>query len=83
MPEKWADASFANLRAEGGFLVSAVRKNRKTTSFNITAAKTGKLRIKDNFDGNEPKWNVKGVTKTGDVYEVNLIKGQKLQAVLN
>lgn len=79
-PKKWADASFINLRAEGGFVVSAVRKNHKTASFSITAGKSGKLRIKDNFEGSTPKWNVKSVNKTGDVYEVNLSKGQTLQA---
>jgi alpha-L-fucosidase 2 len=83
MPKKWADASFTNLRAEGGFIVSAVRKNNKTTSFSITAAKSGKLRIKDNFDGRAPKWNLKGITKAGDVYELNLNKGQKLIASFN
>jgi len=30
MPNNWQDASFENLRAEGGFLVSAVYKNGKT-----------------------------------------------------
>jgi len=83
MPKKWADASFTNLRAEGGFMVSAIRKNNKTASFSITAAKSGKLRIKDNFDGRVPKWNLKGITKAGDVYELNLNKGQKLIASFN
>ncbi|MBB2147991.1 glycosyl hydrolase family 95 catalytic domain-containing protein [Pedobacter gandavensis] len=81
MPKKWADASFTNLRAEGGSLVSGARKNNQTVSFSITAGRKGKLRIKDNFDGRVPKWNVKKVLKTGDVYEVNLEKGQKLKAV--
>lgn len=79
-PKKWADASFTNLRAEGGYKVSATRKNNMTISFSITAAKSGKVRIKDNFGGRTPKWNTKNVTKTGDVYEVNLAKGQKLSA---
>lgn len=30
MPDDWKDASFYNLRAEGGFLISAKRTNRKT-----------------------------------------------------
>lgn len=83
MPRKWADASFTDLRAEGGHLVSAWRKNNKTMSFRITAGRTGKLSIKDNFNGAIPKWNLKGVTKAGDIYEVNLNKGQILKASLN
>ncbi|SMO48816.1 glycosyl hydrolase family 95 catalytic domain-containing protein [Solitalea koreensis] len=81
MPQKWANASFTNLRAEGGYKVSAVRKNNKTTGFSIIPGKTGTVRIKDNFDGRTPKWNVKNVNKTGDIYEVHLIKGQKLKAL--
>ncbi|SMD09180.1 glycosyl hydrolase family 95 catalytic domain-containing protein [Pedobacter nyackensis] len=80
MPKKWANASFTNLRAEGGFKVSAVWKNNKAVSFSITAAHPRKVRIKDNFNGATPKWSVKGVTKTGDVYEVKMSKGQKLVA---
>lgn len=83
MPKKWADASFTDLRAEGGHLVSAIRKNNKTTSFRITAGRTGKLRIKDNFNGIQPVWNVKSVAKVGAAYEVTLNKGQTLKATLN
>ncbi|SHE54766.1 glycosyl hydrolase family 95 catalytic domain-containing protein [Pedobacter caeni] len=82
-PEKWKDVSFTDLRAEGGYLVSAVRKTNKTASFSITATRSAKLRIKDNFGGRAPIWNVKGVRKTGDVYEVNLNKGQQLKASFN
>ncbi|WP_449436593.1 glycosyl hydrolase family 95 catalytic domain-containing protein [Pedobacter steynii] len=80
VPQKWSNASFNDLRAEGGYKVSAIRKNNQTVSFSITAAKKGKVRIKDNFNGREPKWSVKNVNKTGDVYEVNLVKGEKISA---
>lgn len=80
MPKKWADAAFTNLRAEGGFIVSAVRKNNKTERFNITASIAGILRIKDNFDGAVPKWNTNKVSKIGDIYEINVKKGQTVEA---
>ncbi len=79
-PEKWADASFNNLRAEGGYQVSAIRKSSKTVWFSISAGKTGIVRIKDNFNGQLPKWNIPNVKKKGNVYEANLAKGQKLEA---
>lgn len=79
-PKKWGDASFANLRAEGGYKVSATRKNGKITWFNITANKTGTVRIKDDFQGVKPKWNAENVQKNGDVYEMKLNKGQTLEA---
>jgi len=81
-PEKWSDVSFSDLRAEGGFKVSAIRENGKTTWFTIVANRKGKVRIKDNFGGRTPKWNVTGVRKTGDIYEADLDKGQKLEAII-
>jgi alpha-L-fucosidase 2 len=79
-PEKWADVAFANLRAEGGYTVSATRKNNLTVQFSIVATQPGTVRIKDNFNGRKPRWNIKNVRKAGDIYEVNLAKGQKLTA---
>lgn len=81
VPEKWADASFTDLRAEGGYKVSAVRRNNVTIGFSIIATKGGKVRIMDNFNGRKPKWSIGGVNKTGDIYEVNLAKGKKISAV--
>ncbi|TDE30382.1 hypothetical protein E0I61_05145 [Flavobacterium ranwuense] len=80
-PKKWADASFNDLRAEGRYKVSASQKNNKITWFSITANKVGTVRIKDNFQGQKPKWSLKNVQKNGNVYEVKLAKGQKLEAV--
>lgn len=80
VPREWADASFSDLRAEGGYKVSAVRKNNRTTWFSIVAGKAGTVRIKDNFDGRTPVWNVKGVEKTGDIFYVRVERGQKLEA---
>lgn len=37
IPKKWEDVSFANLRAEGAFLVSAMRKNGRTAFVTITS----------------------------------------------
>jgi alpha-L-fucosidase 2 len=82
-PKKWANASFRNLRAEGGYKVSATRKNNKTIWFSITAGKTGIVRIKDNFNGQKPRWNLPNVQKQGNVYQVNLAKGQVLEGIFN
>jgi alpha-L-fucosidase 2 len=79
-PQKWGDASFTDLRAEGGYKVSASRKNNRTVWFTITSNREGVVRIKDDFQGQKPKWNLNFVKKNGDVYEVKLAKGQKLEA---
>lgn len=81
VPKKWADVSFNNLRAEGGYKVSASKKDNKIVWFSIVAAKTGITRIKDTFEGQIPKWNLKKVIKDGELYKVKLFKGQKLEAV--
>ena len=78
-PDQWADVSFSNLRAEGGYCVSATRKNNKLVELSITAGKAGLLRIKDNFDHQHPHWNLHNLKKTGNIYELMLKKGQTLK----
>jgi alpha-L-fucosidase 2 len=48
---KERDAQFANLRAQGGFLVSAEQKGGSVTQVEITATAGGKLRLLDPWTG--------------------------------
>lgn len=80
-PWRWHNASFEDLRAEGGHRVSARRENNATTWFRITAGSDGPIRIRDNFGGRSPKWN-REVTRTGDLYIAQLKKGEILEAEL-
>jgi alpha-L-fucosidase 2 len=57
VPDDWAEASFNNLRAEGAFLVSAVRKDYRTVSVDITALRDSVLTLKDPFDGCPCEWD--------------------------
>ena len=82
MPWRWHDATFSDLRAEGGHRVSATRENNATTWFRIVAGKDGAIRIRDNFGGRTPQWDRDGVRKTGDDFEVLLRKGESIQATL-
>lgn len=79
-PKEWSDVSFSDLRAEGGYKVSAIRKEGKISSFSLTSKKTGTVKIKDNFNGQMPKWNIEKVKKTGDIFEINLKAGERLEA---
>jgi alpha-L-fucosidase 2 len=79
-PWRWHEASFADLRAGGGWMVSARRENNATTWFKITATRAGVLRVRDNFGGREPQWNRGGVAKIGDDYELKLKSGESLEA---
>jgi alpha-L-fucosidase 2 len=79
-PWRWHDASFENLRAEGGWVVSARRENNATTWFRISATHSGLLRVRNNFDGRPPKWSEPGVQKVGDNFEIKLKAGESLEA---
>ncbi len=82
MPWRWHDASFNDLRAEGGHRVSARRQNNATTWLQIVAGRDGAVKIRDNFGGREPSWNRQGVRKVGADYEIVLKQGQVLEAAL-
>lgn len=51
IPESWKDVSFENLRAMGGFLISATRKDGKVTSLKVYSEKGGRLTIYSPFNG--------------------------------
>ncbi|MGC8718114.1 MAG: glycoside hydrolase family 95-like protein, partial [bacterium] len=48
-PECWQDAVFHDLRAEGAYLVSAIRKEGKCMFTRVFAEKGGKVRVKGDF----------------------------------
>ena len=49
VPDTWADAEFIDLRAEGGFVVSATREDAKTTAVTVKSARGGVLTLKNPF----------------------------------
>jgi len=46
VPDEWKDVSFQTLRAEGAYLVSAVRQNGLTKNVTITSEKGGTVKLK-------------------------------------
>ncbi len=77
VPLKWQDVRFRDLRAEGGFMVTAERKAGKTVSVRIKASVDSNLTLKDPFDSIPVKWNHK-VKKVGEYYECRLKAGEEL-----
>ena len=63
--QRWEDASFRDLRAEGGFLVSATRRTGCTTQVEITAGRDGQLRLRDPFAGREARWSRGDIEPSG------------------
>lgn len=78
IPEKWENASFANLRAEGAFLVSAVRKNGSTAFVTITSLAGQPCRVLTGITG---ELKVVGIDPTAvkelgnGLVEIDLPKG--------
>ena len=74
VPENWKDISFHNLRAQGAFLVSAVRKNGVTQWVRVKSLAGEPCRIRPGIDG-AVKANVP-IKPAGDgAYDLELPKG--------
>ncbi len=58
LPAAWADVSFENLRAEGGFVVSAQRWGGRVHSVRIIATQDGVLRLRVPGGPARYTWNV-------------------------
>jgi alpha-L-fucosidase 2 len=81
-PSRWQDASFRDLRAEGGWKVSARRLGGKTVMVRVVAGPGGALRLRDPFGGVTPQWSRAGVTRDHDRYIITLRAGEVLEGVL-
>jgi alpha-L-fucosidase 2 len=51
MPQEWSTAAYQNLRAEGAFLVSAIRKEGRTSWVRIESLAGEPCKVKLNFTG--------------------------------
>jgi alpha-L-fucosidase 2 len=81
-PWRWHNASFENLRAEGGHRVSARRENNATTWLRLVAGRDGLIRIRDNFGGHVPRWTRAGVRKVNGNFEMECQAGATIEATL-
>ena len=80
MPWRWHEASFEDLRAEGGHRVSARRERNATVWFRVTAGRDGTVKIRDNFGGRPLQWSRSGIRKSGEDFEVDLKAGDFVEA---
>lgn len=81
-PWFWHEASFTDLRAEGGFKISARRSRNATVWFRIAAEVDGLVRLRDTFGGREPSWAGKALTRSGANWEGRLLRGEAIEAIL-
>jgi len=78
VPSEWQDVSFRDMRAEGGFIISAERKAGKTTSVKIKASADRELILKDPFNGILVKWNRKNIRMIDGSYVCKMKAGDEL-----
>ncbi len=77
-PSAWADVSFRDLRAQGGWKVSAERRGGKTVRVEVTAETgSGFLRLHDPFGSPKAKWSTMP-TRLDDTYTFDLMPGEVL-----
>lgn len=77
IPDKWEDVTFAGLRTEGAFLVSAVRKNGKTAWVSVRSLAGAPCRIQTGIAGTLSVTGVEAnaVNELGDgLVEIDLPK---------
>ena len=79
--EKWADVSFDKLLAEGGFEISASRKDGKTQFVKVKSLAGESLRVQPNIVGEikvsgERKFTLNEIKK--GVYEIDLKEGEEI-----
>lgn len=78
MPGEWKEASYTDLRAEGGFIVSAERREGRTQSVVMRASVDQMARVKDPFDGRGYEAN-RRVERVGDEIRCMLRAGERLE----
>lgn len=81
VPHEWKDVAFENLRTEGAFLISAVRKNGETKWVRVTSLVGGPCIIRPGLNGDVKIRGAKSnaIKKQGESdYELQLTKGQTI-----
>ncbi len=80
VPPQWQEAVFHNLRAQGAFLVSAVRREGKTAWIRIESLAGEPCVVKADFAGETPKVlanrEMKLTTRSPGVWTLDLKKGE-------
>ena len=83
VPDEWKDAAFHNLRAEGAFTVSAVRRNGQTRFVRIRSLVGGPCRLRTDMMRPSRLAGAKAIIQPLDngVLDIQLKKGQEILLV--
>lgn len=77
IPISWKNISFTDLRAEGGFLISASKTNGQLDKLIIKAEQTGTLRLR--YEQPLKSKTNKMISKEEDTYNISLKAGEKIE----
>jgi len=77
--DEWMNASFEDLAAQGGFRVSARRRDGRTVWVRVEATVPGTLRLRRPFGGGAVEWNRDDLEEEGDDLVVRLDTGDVLE----
>ena len=79
VPDSWTDVSFNDLRTEGAFVVSALKKDGVAQSVGVVAEQNGTLKIKLPFSSwTMSNFQPKRIKSSIHFIELNLKKGEKV-----
>lgn len=79
MPNEWKTAAYHHLRAEGAFLVSAIRRENKTAWVQIQSLAGEPCRVKPNFSGKFQCDRSDAIKDLGQgFYELTIKKGESV-----
>jgi len=81
LPDEWQDVAFHNFRTEGAFLVSASRKNGKTSFVRIKSLAGEPCIVRTSIDGIPGIWSPEGrklEETTEGCYKIDLKKGEEV-----
>ena len=77
--KQWSEASFLDLRADGGFRVSAQRQRGATSWVRVSSARGGAVRIRDPFAGRNVRWSRPGIRRDGGSWLLRLKPGESVE----
>jgi len=78
VPSHWRDVGFRDLLAEGGFCVSAIRRDGRTAWVRARATVRRALRLRDPFDGEQVSVTGADLRRDGDLFVGDLEAGQEV-----
>lgn len=78
IPSTWQEVAFDQLRTVGAFLVSATRKQGKTTQVKIRSEKGGKIRLHNPFDSDQIKVGNQTLSAKNGLIELNMKTGEEV-----